>query len=74
MRNDMEFAMKTSPSIGAKLHKTWRQNHSTVILRDQFLTFGFIWLEDKKQLANKRKKENTQRKQRANFSPGSVAQ
>lgn len=66
--------MKTSRSIGAKLHKTWRESHSAVILRDKFLTIGLIWLEDKTQLTNKRKKENTQRKQRANFSPGSVAQ
>lgn len=53
----MKLAMKTSRSTGAKLHKTWRKSHSTVILRDQFLKFGFIWLEDKKQLTNKRKKE-----------------
>ena len=55
MRNDM----KTSWSIGAKLHATWRESHSTVILRDQFLKFGLIWLEDKNQLTNKRKKKKT---------------
>lgn len=35
------------------------KGNSTVILRDQFLKFGLIWLEDKNQLTNKQKKKKT---------------